>query len=244
MVRTQLVLLLALTFAAPVHAEPLTKQQLLDLISKGVDQTLVRSLVERDCVAFDIDSATLVELSPTVPPSVLQAAMDCRQRRTAVAAEPNGNGRTDATPIPPFTLSEVKTVAVIPFVLDGLVDSGLTSKFAEELRQRKPTLKIEDALSLQLHLEGAQSFDSRAPLLSLLQAARAVGLDAFFLGTASSYSIMGSPGVRLDTKLVETRRGSVIWSAGGASKGGGFSEQHAKGMACRSALRQLGPLGH
>ena len=87
MVRTQLVLLLALTFAAPVHAEPLTKQQLLDLISKGVDQTLVRSLVERDCVAFDIDSATLVELSPTVPPSA------CRQLWTAVSVEQLARGR-------------------------------------------------------------------------------------------------------------------------------------------------------
>lgn len=230
--------LLALVFVAgAAQAEPLTKEQLLDLIAKGVDPALVLTLVERDCVTFTVDAAALVELSSSIPPEILKAAMACRDRLTAVAA-PDPTAPADSVQAA-LTLREVKTVTVIPFTLDGLVDSGLSSKFAEELHQRKPALKMRDSLSLQLHAEAAQSFDSRTPLLSLLKAARAVGLDAFFLGSGSSYNVGGYPGVRLEVKLVETRRGEVVWSAGGASKGGGLSQQHAKGMACRSALRQL-----
>lgn len=237
--RPQLPVVLALAFASGADAEPLTKAQLLDLVAKGVDQALVRALVERDCVAFDIDAATLIELSPAVPAKVLEAAIDCRKVRAGATGELPGTASNDGATTPALSLDEVRAVTVIPIVLDGVVDSGLTSKFEEELRQRTTTLKIQDALRLELHLEGTQSFDSRVPLLSILRAARAEGVDAFFLGTASSYTIMGAPGIRLDVKLIETRRGTVIWSAAGASKGGGFSEQHAKAMACRSALRQL-----
>lgn len=228
-----------LLFSTTASAEPLTKERLLDLIAKGVDPELVLSLVQRDCVAFEVDADTLVELSPQVPTSILQAAMDCRKRTIAIEQTPGPTSNSPEAATSPLTLREVKTVTVIPFVLDGNIDDALTAVFGKELAERKPTLKLQDALSLTLHFEGTQSFDSRAPLLSILKAARSVGVDAFFLGTGTTYLVMGAPGVRLDVKLVETRQGQVIWSAGGASKGGGLSWQHARGMASRSVLRQL-----
>ncbi|HEX6903904.1 MAG TPA: hypothetical protein VF789_29605 [Thermoanaerobaculia bacterium] len=236
MKKVQVVLLFFIT--ANAWAEPLTKVQLLDLLSKGVDPDLILSLVERDCVAFDLDAAVVAELSPKVSTPILKAAIECRGR-ISVIAQPSGKAGSEEAPQPPLTLRDLKTVTVIPFTVDGNTDSALTSVFSKELAERKPNLKLQDSLSLALHLEGSQAYDSNTPLLSLIKAARASGVDAFFLGIATTYLVMGNPGVRLDVKLVETRQGQVLWSAGGASKGGGLSWQHARGMASRSVLRQL-----
>ncbi len=78
------VLALAALLALPARAgSPLTKTQLLDLLKKGVDTSLVVSLVEKDCVAFDVDGSNLAELSSAMPPEVLKAAIECRKGRPA-----------------------------------------------------------------------------------------------------------------------------------------------------------------
>ncbi len=219
-------------------AEPLSKVKLLELASKGVDPVLIRTLVERDCVSFDIDADTLVELSSKVPADVLEAAMRCRGPRAH-----QSEVKSDSAPSPPsppaIPLGSVRSVAIIPVALGGIVDAGTTDYLMKQVASREPSWAVIDPVQVQLKFEGSSPFEPNAPLLSLLRAAQATGADAILLGTGSYYRVMGYPGVSLDLKLIEVNRGTVLWSADGASKGGGVSEENAKHMAVRSATRKL-----
>jgi hypothetical protein len=67
----------------------------------------MRAIVERDCVDFDVDAANAPELSKTIPPSVLEAAIACRERapsrplaEASPASDP-GKASPRPPPVPP-----------------------------------------------------------------------------------------------------------------------------------------------
>jgi hypothetical protein len=64
--------------AGAASAAPVTRQQLVDMAGK-VDPAVMRAIVERDCVDFDVDAGNAAELSRTVPATVLEAAIACRR---------------------------------------------------------------------------------------------------------------------------------------------------------------------
>lgn len=73
----------ALLLSLSASAAPLTKAELLKLGQQKVSPDVMKALVQRDCVDFDIDATTLVELSGKVPDDVLRIAMDCRTAKPA-----------------------------------------------------------------------------------------------------------------------------------------------------------------
>ena len=58
----------------------LSKEKLLEMVDAGIDTALIVSLVEKDCIDFDMDADNLLDLSSKVPKEVLQAAIECRER--------------------------------------------------------------------------------------------------------------------------------------------------------------------
>ena len=64
---------------ARLSAAQITKGQLLEMVEKKVDVNLIVSLIEKDCVDFDVDAAVILELSKKIPNPVLQAAINCRK---------------------------------------------------------------------------------------------------------------------------------------------------------------------
>jgi hypothetical protein len=83
-----------LALSLPAAAAEVSRDQLLDMVQKGVDTGLIVSLVEKDCVSFDVTADNLVELSARLPREVLQAASDCRKGKTS------GKPARAATPAP------------------------------------------------------------------------------------------------------------------------------------------------
>ena len=87
-----LLVICALTFQArlvngedaPEVRHPVALDKLLDLLDKKVDEDLVVSLVDKDCVAFDVNAENVAELSKALPKRVLQSAMDCRKHAASV----------------------------------------------------------------------------------------------------------------------------------------------------------------
>ncbi len=72
--------MLALT-SANANAQ-LSRQELLDLVADGSDVATLVEQVERQCIDFDLDSHTLLDLAGTVPHEVLDVAIACRERHT------------------------------------------------------------------------------------------------------------------------------------------------------------------
>ena len=70
-------ILLALLLPLAAGAE-VSKEQLLQMADAGMDPGLMASVVERDCVDFEVDPETLIELTPRVPAAALKAAVACR----------------------------------------------------------------------------------------------------------------------------------------------------------------------
>ncbi len=140
---------------------------------------------------------------------------------------------------PPYVLAGIKQIAMMPVTLHGASDDDATAYLMDLLRREKPAWELLDPVQLQLQFEDGTAFSSSAPIKSLLAAARKAGAQAVLLGTGNYYNIMGFPGVSLELKLIEVNKGSVLWTASGQSKGGGFSESHARHMAVRSAVRKI-----
>jgi hypothetical protein len=73
-------------------AAPVTRDQLAAMAREKVDPSVMRAIVERDCIDFDVDAGNAPELSKTIPPGVLEAAIACRERaassRPAEASPP------------------------------------------------------------------------------------------------------------------------------------------------------------
>jgi hypothetical protein len=90
--------------ASALLAAPVTRDQLLAMAREKVDPSVMRAIVERDCVDFDVDAANAPELSKTIPPAVLEAAIACRERapsRPPAGASPASNvGEASSKPLP------------------------------------------------------------------------------------------------------------------------------------------------
>lgn len=61
------------------EAAPVTKAQLTAMAKDGVDARVIRAIVERDCVDFDVDAVNAAQLSRVLPAGVLEAAIACRK---------------------------------------------------------------------------------------------------------------------------------------------------------------------
>ena len=214
----------------------ISKNDLVALVEKKVDQKLILSLVERDCVDFDITPEVLLELSSKVPNEILQAAIACKS-----PADSKGgvSQAIDLSSLPALELVAVQAIAIIPLTLDGQVDNALTGVIIEELRSQKPRYKLVDPVEIAVHFEDKGSFSSDAPIKSLLAAARAVGAQAVLVGSGSSYRRFDDPAIRLDMKLVEVNQGKVLWSGGDKGVSNFYSWQTAKKNAARNTVKIL-----
>lgn len=65
--------------ASAASAAPVTRDQLVSMAREKVDAGVMRAIVDRDCVDFDVDAGNAAELSRIVPPAVLEAAIACRR---------------------------------------------------------------------------------------------------------------------------------------------------------------------
>ena len=91
--------LACLGFAAAASAAPVTREQLVSMAGEKVDPQVMRAIVERDCVDFDVDAANAAELSRVVPAAVLEAAIACR-RSAAPAPRDAATAPPPAAPSP------------------------------------------------------------------------------------------------------------------------------------------------
>jgi hypothetical protein len=99
--RTMVMLAIIHAFAAFVSGAPVTRSQLLSMAKEKVDPDVIRALVERDCVDFDVTAENAAELSQWLPPRVLEAAVRCRQEeRGPSSPEPPGSASPPATASP------------------------------------------------------------------------------------------------------------------------------------------------
>jgi len=63
---------------------------------------VMRALVERDCVDFDVDAGNAPELSKLLPAGVLEAAIECRKRAGSASLRPAAPAAAaPAAPAPP-----------------------------------------------------------------------------------------------------------------------------------------------
>ena len=90
--------LACLGFAAAASAAPVTREQLVSMAGEKVDPQVMRAIVERDCVDFDVDATNAAELSRVVPAAVLEAAIACRR---SAAAAPRGAATAPPPAAPP-----------------------------------------------------------------------------------------------------------------------------------------------
>lgn len=82
------------------EAAPVTKAQLTAMARDGVDPSVIRAIVERDCVDFDVDAVNAADLSRALPAGVLEAAIACRK-----AAPPKASGSASPEPRSPESKS-------------------------------------------------------------------------------------------------------------------------------------------
>ena len=214
----------------------ISKADLLKLVEEGVDPSLILSLVQKECVDFDITPDILLELSGKVPREVLQAAIDCKGPADSKGSVPQA---IDLSSAPAIDLASIQTVAVVPLTLDGQVDDALTGVVVEELRSQRPRYKLVDPVEIAVHFEDKGSFNSSAPIKSLLAAARTVGAQAVLVGSGATYRRFDDPAIRLDLKLVEVNQGKVLWSGGDKGVSNFYSWQTAKKNAARNTVKIL-----
>jgi len=80
---------------------PITRAQLVSMAKEKVDARVMRSIVERDCVDFDVDATNAADLSRDLPSEVLEAAIACRKN-----ASPDRS-----SPAPPVPRPEVRAIS-------------------------------------------------------------------------------------------------------------------------------------
>jgi len=81
-------------------AAPVTRAQLRDMASAKVDPAVIRALVERDCVDFDVTGENAAELSKELPAGVLETIIRCRKANAAPAPTPSVPRGVDAEALP------------------------------------------------------------------------------------------------------------------------------------------------
>lgn len=59
-----------------------SKEQIYEMTEKGLDESMIVSIIEKNCVDFDLSGKVVVELSAKVSPEVLRTIVDCTQLQT------------------------------------------------------------------------------------------------------------------------------------------------------------------
>jgi hypothetical protein len=229
-----LILATGLTFFSSVSmAAPLTRDHLFELVTKGVAEDVLASLVARDCVDFDVDAVNVVELTQRLPSKVLSAVIECRQKSK------NQAGGPAPAALPPLTLSQVRSVAVVALEINGVTDSGTASYLVDQVKEHQPSWRVIGPTELRVEAEKA-GIAAGAPLSTYLEAARRLGAQAILRGDGSAAMDIGfAPNVTISLQLLEVNTGKLLWSGEGDSKGGGLTRRHAAHMAVRSVTRKL-----
>lgn len=238
-----------------VGSAALSEEGLLELVEKGVSSELTIRIIECDCVDFPVDARAALRLANAVPEPVLHAAIDCYEKRTSAGARapapvavavapvlPTAPVAAAMQPAPsqpltppgdPYTLPQIKSVAIIPVALDDKYSKRMTKVFRTQLK------KAGTSFSLSSSFKETERPLSNEPLEVLLKAGRSVGVEAVIVGTGSTFTVGGYPAVQLGAKLIEVNQGQVVWSAEGASQGGNISWHEARTAATKSVLSKL-----
>ncbi|HWC65220.1 MAG TPA: hypothetical protein VG777_03990 [Thermoanaerobaculia bacterium] len=92
--------------AATATAAPVTREQLVAMAREKVDPAVMKAIVERDCVDFDVDAGNASDLSRLLPAPVLEAAIACRRNPKPAPQPPpkqpaSSPSATGAPPAPP-----------------------------------------------------------------------------------------------------------------------------------------------
>jgi hypothetical protein len=110
-------ILAPLAFASAAVAAPVTRDQLLSLAREKVDPAVMRAIVVRDCVDFDVDAGNVGQLSRVVPAAVLEAAIECRRVATpspaAAVAPAHPAGTAPAPPAADPVATPTRPAAVV-----------------------------------------------------------------------------------------------------------------------------------
>ena len=105
---------LAAVWASALFAAPVTRDHLVAMAREKVDPSVMRAIVERDCVDFDVDAANAAELSKVVPPAVLEAAIACREPAPSSRAVQTSASAPAPVAAPPATAAPATAPAPSP----------------------------------------------------------------------------------------------------------------------------------
>jgi hypothetical protein len=214
------------------------KAKLLELVSKGVAEPVVLQLVARDCVDFEVTVDVALELTTSVPASILQAIIACREsmaERAPVVAKADGSRpelgerilEDDSILVAPFTGSaEFRTLAADTIVTE------ITSW--EGLRVVQPETADSSRTTLATSREGALTITE----------ARVIGVSAgaryALLGDINTYQGKGTLNAIATLRIIDVKSGEVL--ATSQKKCGlliANSQQQCVVRAVRRASREL-----
>src|SRR5450830_453322 len=140
--RTTLGLALALSVAHPLPGTPVTRAQLVSMVKSHVDATIIRAIIDRDCIDFDVDATNVEELSASVPEDILEAAIRCRGMAGLPIAKASEDPRGPAS-----------SVSVADNARRDGASAGASP--AAELTVAAEFIGENRALSCSCHLDGA-----------------------------------------------------------------------------------------
>ncbi len=158
---------LVLLFSSLVAFGQVTKDQIYALTEKQVDESVIVSLIQTNCVDFELDGATTVELAGRVSSEVLRTIVDCvREKEALEAEEAEGSAslaETPATPVesPPAAKSAPETQTIresnafqVPSYITVILDSNKTSFDASEVEFRIFASRSGDVKELRYRFTG------------------------------------------------------------------------------------------
>jgi len=151
-------ILAAAALAAPLPAAPVTRGQLAAMARDKVDPAVMRSIVERDCVDFDVDAENAAELSKVVPSGVLEAAIECRKhaasdRSGAASVAPPAAASLPETPAAAAPGASAASAAGRPLAAN-LPPSPASSAGEAQLRVRAVFIGESGTLRCSCSLDG------------------------------------------------------------------------------------------
>lgn len=153
---------LVFLFLPALSLAQVTKDQLFEMLDKGVDHDLILSLIKKDCVGFDIDAKALVELSQRVPKPILQAAMDCSKSRKGHASK--RETRTDIPENLPCAiykeLSSNPELRDFPLVVENITNGYVTVIGVDETIWARGKTNV--ALDYFRYLEAHEKYKAKA----------------------------------------------------------------------------------
>ncbi len=104
----------------------ITKEQIYELVDKRVDASIIVTMIQQNCISFEADGATVVELSTRVPGEVLKAVVDCNsvaidssEVQSPAAAKAAAETTTTASSTERFSLDAFRVHPYITFVMSS-----------------------------------------------------------------------------------------------------------------------------